>query len=710
MKPSSPAMNSLHLAALLHAIRPTYGPAGADQLLDSCAGKVTITNSGRTILEALSIEDPVSRVLVDAACAHGRAVGDGTTGLVIALCETMLHAEDCVSRSRAGGGTCAGSDSGDLADHGAHAALAAARGALAVVFAALPSLVRPALLGASRVVRALPRDLARPDSPLVAATAALVSTVCKGKVAAAVARQIKDLLLAWLAALASSSSSSPPPSTPRASCGNGGRADLAARLSFDDITEGAMGSCDDHPRDGRVVSTAAFPIIIPVVLAPRGSVKDSRVLPAGCVLLPLPSPPRRPVAAVRDRNGPTAIGVAVFDCALSTIAHHSHDTNGGAPIRVAVDASAGPGTAVASLEQGAESMAASFAAAGISVVVTTAAAPLYAAEALRRRGIAVLGGVDRHDAHMCCRLGGFAPCRDVLQFIRAVQGLEGVSSAPVVTPRERAAASASSGRTLRGSSEGEGERDGAQESAPRSSANTAYSHVAHAVGLCESAVTKSIAGEAVLEMVGLRCAHRAPAAGRGVEGRGVEGRGVDSRGTGGRGAGGRGAGGRGAGGRRSACRLRALPVSQVVLRAPTRGLCQQYEHLLQRSARLIRGWLRHPCADCEGSVQRIAAGACGLDNPAGSSTSSTSSTSSASSASSTSSTSSASSASSTSIGFSGNVPARGSQGSSRCTANESWPPPRSMHRACRACGASNSNSLCRKQRASPDQATKTTPR
>lgn len=73
-------------------VRTAYGPKGLNKLLVGSVGDVTITKTGVTILSEANIEHPVGKVIVDAAKALEKEVGDGTTSLILLTCELVRNA------------------------------------------------------------------------------------------------------------------------------------------------------------------------------------------------------------------------------------------------------------------------------------------------------------------------------------------------------------------------------------------------------------------------------------------------------------------------------------------------------------------------------------------------------------------------------------------------------------------------------------------
>lgn len=67
-------------------VKSTLGPKGMDKILVSSgrdAGTVTVTNDGATILKAIGVDNPASKILVDMSKVQDDEVGDGTTSVTV---------------------------------------------------------------------------------------------------------------------------------------------------------------------------------------------------------------------------------------------------------------------------------------------------------------------------------------------------------------------------------------------------------------------------------------------------------------------------------------------------------------------------------------------------------------------------------------------------------------------------------------------------
>jgi len=65
--------------AIASTLGSTLGPNGLDTMVIDRSGTVTVTNTGATVLDGLSIDTPIGRVIEEAVRTHARRVGDGTT-------------------------------------------------------------------------------------------------------------------------------------------------------------------------------------------------------------------------------------------------------------------------------------------------------------------------------------------------------------------------------------------------------------------------------------------------------------------------------------------------------------------------------------------------------------------------------------------------------------------------------------------------------
>ena len=76
-------LNILVGRAVAEAVKSTLGPKGMDKMIVDELGDITISNDGATILEEMSIEHPVGKMMVEIAKNQDNEVGDGTTTAVV---------------------------------------------------------------------------------------------------------------------------------------------------------------------------------------------------------------------------------------------------------------------------------------------------------------------------------------------------------------------------------------------------------------------------------------------------------------------------------------------------------------------------------------------------------------------------------------------------------------------------------------------------
>ena len=92
-------MNILVGRAVASAVKTTLGPKGMDKMLVDSIGDMTITNDGATILEEMSIEHPVGKMLVEVAKTQDTETGDGTTTAVVIAGELLKKAESLLDQN-----------------------------------------------------------------------------------------------------------------------------------------------------------------------------------------------------------------------------------------------------------------------------------------------------------------------------------------------------------------------------------------------------------------------------------------------------------------------------------------------------------------------------------------------------------------------------------------------------------------------------------
>src|SRR3989338_7060514 len=87
-------INILIAKTVANAVKSTLGPKGMDKMIVDELGDVTISNDGATILEEMSIDHPVGKMLVEVAKTQDSEVGDGTTTAAIIAGGLLKRAEN----------------------------------------------------------------------------------------------------------------------------------------------------------------------------------------------------------------------------------------------------------------------------------------------------------------------------------------------------------------------------------------------------------------------------------------------------------------------------------------------------------------------------------------------------------------------------------------------------------------------------------------
>ncbi|MDO8427821.1 MAG: thermosome subunit beta [Candidatus Diapherotrites archaeon] len=76
-------INILVARAVAEAVRSTLGPKGMDKMIVDELGDIIISNDGATILDNISIDHPIGKMMVEVAKTQDSEVGDGTTTVVV---------------------------------------------------------------------------------------------------------------------------------------------------------------------------------------------------------------------------------------------------------------------------------------------------------------------------------------------------------------------------------------------------------------------------------------------------------------------------------------------------------------------------------------------------------------------------------------------------------------------------------------------------
>eukprot|EP00698_Gefionella_okellyi_P010522 TRINITY_DN2729_c0_g1_i2.p1 TRINITY_DN2729_c0_g1~~TRINITY_DN2729_c0_g1_i2.p1 ORF type:complete len:496 (-),score=121.25 TRINITY_DN2729_c0_g1_i2:184-1671(-) len=88
--------------SLAAVLQPTFGPNGSSVLCISVGGAMLITRSATDILRTVEIEHPGARIVVDAAQALAKRVGDGTKSFVFMCAGALKQSVYELSRMRSG--------------------------------------------------------------------------------------------------------------------------------------------------------------------------------------------------------------------------------------------------------------------------------------------------------------------------------------------------------------------------------------------------------------------------------------------------------------------------------------------------------------------------------------------------------------------------------------------------------------------------------
>ncbi|KAI5188447.1 T-complex protein 1 subunit epsilon [Nematocida sp. AWRm77] len=84
---------------IVESLSTSVGPFGADKVIVSPDGNVTITNDGATILKEMDIENsPMGRLITQLSTSQDDEIGDGTTSVVIIAAALLKEAEALANR------------------------------------------------------------------------------------------------------------------------------------------------------------------------------------------------------------------------------------------------------------------------------------------------------------------------------------------------------------------------------------------------------------------------------------------------------------------------------------------------------------------------------------------------------------------------------------------------------------------------------------
>jgi len=80
-------------------LKTTLGPRGMDKMLIDSLEDITITNDGAAILDAIEVEHPAAKMMVEIAKTQDDMVGDGTTTAVVLAGELLKKAEELLDQN-----------------------------------------------------------------------------------------------------------------------------------------------------------------------------------------------------------------------------------------------------------------------------------------------------------------------------------------------------------------------------------------------------------------------------------------------------------------------------------------------------------------------------------------------------------------------------------------------------------------------------------
>eukprot|EP00915_Cephaloidophora_sp_WS-2016_P002693 GHVH01003643.1.p1 GENE.GHVH01003643.1~~GHVH01003643.1.p1 ORF type:complete len:561 (+),score=111.33 GHVH01003643.1:45-1685(+) len=84
--------------ALVRSLKSSFGPKGADKIIVSPDGKVTVTNDGATILQKMEVTHESVKLLVELSKSQDEEIGDGTTGVVIFAGALLASAKELLQK------------------------------------------------------------------------------------------------------------------------------------------------------------------------------------------------------------------------------------------------------------------------------------------------------------------------------------------------------------------------------------------------------------------------------------------------------------------------------------------------------------------------------------------------------------------------------------------------------------------------------------
>ncbi|EGG24582.1 chaperonin containing TCP1 epsilon subunit [Cavenderia fasciculata] len=94
------AQKSHILAAktIANIMKSSLGPKGMDKMIVSPDGDVTVTNDGATILQNMSVDNQIGKLMVQLSKSQDDEIGDGTTGVVVLAGSLLEQAESLIEK------------------------------------------------------------------------------------------------------------------------------------------------------------------------------------------------------------------------------------------------------------------------------------------------------------------------------------------------------------------------------------------------------------------------------------------------------------------------------------------------------------------------------------------------------------------------------------------------------------------------------------
>jgi len=87
------SMISNAVSQLQDLMRTNLGPQGTLKMLVSGSGDIKLTKDGGTLLKEMQIVHPITSVIAHTVSVQDRSMGDGTTSLILLICNLLIEAE-----------------------------------------------------------------------------------------------------------------------------------------------------------------------------------------------------------------------------------------------------------------------------------------------------------------------------------------------------------------------------------------------------------------------------------------------------------------------------------------------------------------------------------------------------------------------------------------------------------------------------------------